>query len=43
MSRIIQDYSKYESNKIYNYIKENYDLKNQTRKVIDLVIPSGNI
>ena len=43
MSRIIEDYSKYESNKIYNYIKENYDLKNQTRKVIDLVIPSGNI
>ena len=43
MSRIIQDYSKYESNKIYNYIKENYDLKNQTRKVIDLVMPSGNI
>jgi glycosyltransferase involved in cell wall biosynthesis len=43
MSRIIEDYSKYESNKIYNYIKENYDLKNQTRKVIDLVMPSGNI
>jgi glycosyltransferase involved in cell wall biosynthesis len=43
MSRIIEDYSKYESNEIYNYIKENYDLKNQTRKVIDLVMPSGNI